>query len=68
MWALQVVKLKSFVKFDNTTEALAAATHVVDSKLGKGLRLACVLTSSTTALPLLVGRYVVTRYQSNASL
>jgi hypothetical protein len=30
------VKLKAFSKFDNTTEALAAATSLVDSKLGKG--------------------------------
>lgn len=32
----QVVKLKAFSKFDNTTEALAAATALVDSKLSKG--------------------------------
>jgi len=32
----QVVKLKSFNKFDNTTDALAAATALVDSKLSKG--------------------------------
>lgn len=34
--ALQVVKLKAFSKFENTTEALAAATALVDSKLSKG--------------------------------
>lgn len=33
---VQVVKLKAFSKFDNTTEALAAATALVDSKLSKG--------------------------------
>lgn len=32
----QIVKLKAFSKFENTTEALAAATSLVDSKLGKG--------------------------------
>ncbi len=32
----QVVKLTSFNKFDNTTDALAAATALVDSKLSKG--------------------------------
>jgi nucleolar protein 58 len=31
-----VVKLKAFSKFDNTTEALAAATALVESKLSKG--------------------------------
>jgi hypothetical protein len=30
------VKLKAFSKFENTTEALAAATAIVDSKLSKG--------------------------------
>jgi hypothetical protein len=30
------VKLKAFSKFDNTTEALAAATALVESKLSKG--------------------------------
>ena len=34
--SLQVVKLKAFSKFQNTTEALAAATALVDSKLDKG--------------------------------
>lgn len=33
---LQVVKLKAFSRFDNTTDALAAATALVDSKLSKG--------------------------------
>lgn len=33
---MQVVKLKAFSKFENTTEALAAATALVDSKLSKG--------------------------------
>lgn len=33
---LQFVKLKAFSKFDNTTEALAAATALVESKLSKG--------------------------------
>lgn len=37
-WCLQVVKLKAFSKFENTTEALAAATALVDSKLSKGKR------------------------------
>lgn len=32
----QVVKLKAFSKFENTTEALAAATALVESKLSKG--------------------------------
>ena len=35
---LQMVKLKAFSQFENTTEALAAATTIVDSKLGKGLK------------------------------
>lgn len=34
--AEQVVKLKAFQKFENTTEALAAATSIGDSKLSKG--------------------------------
>lgn len=33
-----MVKLKAFSKFENTTEALAAATALVDSKIGKGLK------------------------------
>jgi len=32
------VKLKAFSKFENTTDALAAATALVDSKLSKGLK------------------------------
>eukprot|EP00803_Ostreobium_quekettii_P009491 evm.model.scf_750.4 EVM.evm.TU.scf_750.4 scf_750:32786-37346(-) len=36
--AQKVVQLKSFQKFVSTTEALAAATAIVDSKLGKGLK------------------------------
>ena len=32
------MKLKAFSKFENTTEALAAATALVDSKLSKGLK------------------------------
>eukprot|EP00195_Chlamydomonas_chlamydogama_P017712 CAMPEP_0202889986 /NCGR_PEP_ID=MMETSP1392-20130828/514_1 /ASSEMBLY_ACC=CAM_ASM_000868 /TAXON_ID=225041 /ORGANISM="Chlamydomonas chlamydogama, Strain SAG 11-48b" /LENGTH=512 /DNA_ID=CAMNT_0049573453 /DNA_START=175 /DNA_END=1713 /DNA_ORIENTATION=+ len=36
--AQKVVKLKAFSKFENTAEALAAATALVDSKLGKGLK------------------------------
>jgi hypothetical protein len=35
---LQMVKLKAFDKFESTTDALNAATHLVDSKLPKGLR------------------------------
>jgi hypothetical protein len=31
----QVVKLKKFIKFENTVEALAAAAALVDSKLDK---------------------------------
>ena len=34
----QVVKLKAFSKFENTTEALQAAASLVDSKLSKGLK------------------------------
>ncbi|KAK2983765.1 hypothetical protein RJ640_005091 [Escallonia rubra] len=34
----QVVKLKAFSKFENTSEALSAATLLIDSKLSKGLR------------------------------
>lgn len=34
---MQVVKLKHFQKFENTTDALAAASALVDSKLSKGL-------------------------------
>eukprot|EP00262_Sarcandra_glabra_P012916 TRINITY_DN343_c0_g1_i1.p1 TRINITY_DN343_c0_g1~~TRINITY_DN343_c0_g1_i1.p1 ORF type:complete len:567 (+),score=149.25 TRINITY_DN343_c0_g1_i1:85-1785(+) len=36
--ARQVVKLKAFTKFENTTEALSAATLLIDSKPSKGLR------------------------------
>ncbi|KAI8472473.1 MAG: MAR-binding protein [Monoraphidium minutum] len=36
--AQKIVKLKAFSKFQNTTEALAAATALVDSKLDKGLK------------------------------
>ena len=36
---LQVVKLKSFSKFENTTDALAAATALTDSKLSKSVPL-----------------------------
>ncbi|RVX18839.1 putative nucleolar protein 5-2 [Vitis vinifera] len=36
--ARQVVKLKAFSKFENTTEALSAATLLIDSKPSKGLR------------------------------
>eukprot|EP00246_Nothoceros_aenigmaticus_P016483 TRINITY_DN751_c0_g1_i1.p1 TRINITY_DN751_c0_g1~~TRINITY_DN751_c0_g1_i1.p1 ORF type:complete len:571 (-),score=163.43 TRINITY_DN751_c0_g1_i1:422-2134(-) len=36
--ARKAVKLKAFQKFDNTAEALGAATALVDSKLSKGLR------------------------------
>ena len=32
------MKLKAFSKFENTTEALAAATALVDSKMSKGLK------------------------------
>ena len=35
---LQIVKLKAFDKFDNTTDALAATTSLVESKLSKGLK------------------------------
>ena len=33
---LQIVKLKHFQKFENTTDALAAATALVDGKISKG--------------------------------
>uniref|UniRef100_A0A7S0RFN5 Nop domain-containing protein n=1 Tax=Chlamydomonas leiostraca TaxID=1034604 RepID=A0A7S0RFN5_9CHLO len=36
--AQKMVKLKAFSKFENTTEALAAATALVDSKLSKPLK------------------------------
>ncbi|KAF5770108.1 putative Nop domain, helix hairpin bin domain superfamily, Nop domain superfamily protein [Helianthus annuus] len=36
--ARQVVKLKAFSKFENTSEALSAATLLVESKPSKGLR------------------------------
>ncbi|KAF5453912.1 hypothetical protein F2P56_023624 [Juglans regia] len=36
--ARQVVKLKAFSKFENTAEALEAATLLIDSKPSKGLR------------------------------
>ena len=38
---VQVVKLKAFSKFDNTAEALAAATALVESKLSKGALCVC---------------------------
>lgn len=34
----QIVKLKAFSKFENTSEALAAATLLIDSKPSRGLR------------------------------
>lgn len=34
----QVVKLKAFSKFENTSEALSAATLLIESKPSKGLR------------------------------
>lgn len=34
----QVVKLKAFSKFENTAEALEAATKVIESTTSKGLR------------------------------
>ena len=37
---LQVVRLQAFSKFDSTIDALAAATALVDSKLGKSKLLA----------------------------
>ncbi|XP_047315846.1 probable nucleolar protein 5-2 [Impatiens glandulifera] len=36
--ARQIVKLKAFNKFENTSEALSAATLLIDSKPSKGLR------------------------------
>ncbi|KAJ8543642.1 hypothetical protein K7X08_025260 [Anisodus acutangulus] len=36
--ARKVVKLKAFSKFENTSEALSAATLLIDSKPSKGLR------------------------------
>ncbi|CDP04715.1 unnamed protein product [Coffea canephora] len=36
--ARKIVKLKAFSKFDNTSEALSAATLLIDSKPSKGLR------------------------------
>ncbi|KAL5983899.1 Ribosomal RNA processing protein 1 A [Asimina triloba] len=36
--ARQMVKLKAFAKFENTSEALSAATLLIDSKPSKGLR------------------------------
>ncbi|XP_010904781.1 probable nucleolar protein 5-2 [Elaeis guineensis] len=36
--ARQVVKLKAFSKFENTTDALSAATLLIDGKPSKGLR------------------------------
>lgn len=38
MALVQVVKLKAFSKFENTSEALEAATLLIDSKPSKGLR------------------------------
>ncbi|KAK9086565.1 hypothetical protein Syun_028959 [Stephania yunnanensis] len=35
---VEVVKLKAFTKFENTSEALSAATLLIDSKPSKGLR------------------------------
>uniref|UniRef100_A0A6N2KU31 Nucleolar protein 58/56 N-terminal domain-containing protein n=1 Tax=Salix viminalis TaxID=40686 RepID=A0A6N2KU31_SALVM len=41
--ARKVVKLKAFSKFENTAEALEAATKIIESSTSKGLRkiLAC---------------------------
>eukprot|EP01027_Heterolobosea_sp_BB2_P015704 GEZU01022471.1.p2 GENE.GEZU01022471.1~~GEZU01022471.1.p2 ORF type:complete len:171 (-),score=57.59 GEZU01022471.1:33-545(-) len=36
--AKKIVKLKAFSKFNDTTDALAAATALVESKLSKGLK------------------------------
>ena len=51
--ARKVVKLKAFSKFENTTEALAAAAALVDSKLSKGAlsgNILCRLCVKTAAL------------------
>lgn len=45
--ARKVVKLKAFSKFENTTEALAAAAALVDSKLSKGGCLAITCANPT---------------------
>lgn len=34
----QIVKLKAFSKFENTSDALSAATLLIDNKPSKGLR------------------------------
>ena len=36
--AQKLVRLKAFSKFENTTEALAAATALIEGKLSKGLK------------------------------
>ncbi|KAJ1567250.1 Nucleolar protein 58 [Cladochytrium tenue] len=36
--ANQTIKLKAFSKFENTTDALAAVTALVEGKIGKGLK------------------------------
>lgn len=38
VWGAQMVKLKAVDKFENTTDALNAASHLVVSKVPKGLR------------------------------
>lgn len=45
-----MVTLKAFGKFENTTDALAAATSLVDSKLSKG---GCTSEYNLSALTLL---------------
>ena len=50
--ARKVVKLKAFSKFENTTEALAAAAALVDSKLSKGAYLLLLPSNKTcSAVP-----------------
>lgn len=44
------MKLRAFSKFENTTDALAAATSVGDSKLGKSERCATEQTARAHTL------------------
>ena len=49
--AQKVVKLKAFNKCENTTEALAAAAALVDSKLSKGACACCQHHPAAVVMP-----------------
>ena len=63
------MKLRAFSKFENTTDALAAATSVGDSKLGKSEHRAAQQTSSVHfCAPACCGRLLDGRRDSSGAL